>query len=47
MMLPTGVLVIAAALFLSDSVSHADELDFALGKALFDRNWVSAPSSTG
>ena len=25
---------------------HADELDKSAGKALFERNWIAAPSST-
>ena len=34
------------AITLSTSTAWASSLDFALGKALFDRPWTSAPAST-
>jgi CxxC motif-containing protein (DUF1111 family) len=38
--------VISALTLLAAQASAADDLDAAIGKALFERNWVSAPSST-
>ena len=40
--LAAGALLLAVAL----PAAHADGLDKAVGKALFDRIWVQAPSST-
>ncbi|WP_417784282.1 di-heme oxidoredictase family protein [Terasakiella pusilla] len=39
------VLPLLGLVFFTPS-SHAGDLDFAMGKALFDRPWTSAPSST-
>src|SRR5262245_47237164 len=41
--LRTIVLVLSCLL---TSIASADELDSAVGKALFDRKWVQAPAST-
>lgn len=38
--------VVGAAAFLAAPSAFGDPLDFAMGKALFDRPWVSAPSLT-
>jgi len=38
--------LIALSTFLMTSSAMANSLDFALGKALFDRPWTSAPAST-
>lgn len=39
-------LSLSAAVGLSASLAAADELDSAVGQALFDRKWVQAPAST-
>jgi CxxC motif-containing protein (DUF1111 family) len=41
-----GGLLLTCAAALAASAAHADELDAALGRALFKRQWVPAPSST-
>ncbi len=41
-----GAFALMCAVVLAPASSQADGLDYALGKALFDRLWTSAPAST-
>ena len=42
-----GCLIFAVVFALAAGAAQADPLDAAMGRALFNRNWVAAPSSTG